>query len=565
MRHQCIDLSRQESNSWKLRLTLGALVRAALVTWLLCTVQLSNAAAQTVKSQHDLATIRNSIFELLANELGMPLPIKQRQEALRAYYQAFGGKLLWLEGGHAEAMISRLNNAERDGLDPNDYPSKQLAALSAARPSTDMRGLAATELYFSAAFLEYASDLNVGRFLPEKVDPNFFIKGRVIDQLAALKDLAQSSSLDQFFAKWQPNSSGYVSLRSVLGSYRALAAKGGWGVVPLGAALRPGMADPRVPAIRARLSSTDGVETHVSPASETVYDDALVEAVKRFQASQGLEADGIIGSTTIVAMNQPVEDRIKSIIVAMERLRWMPEDLGQQYLIVNIAGFELRRINAGEVQERMAVVVGKPYHRTPVFSDRIRYLEFNPYWNVPPGIAIKEELPKLRSNPGAVSAQGFEAVRGDQVLSLTSVDWSQYGPGNFPFQLRQRPGTNNALGRVKFMFPNPHNVYLHDSPARSLFGRMERAFSHGCIRLARPLELADQVLRAGGVEGWNKERIDSIIASAETTVVNLRDPLPVHITYLTAWVDGGVANFRQDIYGHDAKLLAALDGKAIAW
>jgi murein L,D-transpeptidase YcbB/YkuD len=213
----------------------------------------------------------------------------------------------------------------------------------------------------------------------------------------------------------------------------------------------------------------------------------------------------------------------------------------------------------------MAVVVGKPYHRTPVFSDRIRYLEFNPYWNVPPGIAIKEELPKLRSNPGAVSAQGFEAVRGDQVLSLTSVDWSQYGPGNFPFQLRQRPGTNNALGFVKFMFPNPHNVYLHDSPARSLFGRMERAFSHGCIRLARPLELADQVLRAGGVEGWNKERIDSIIASAKTTVVNLRDPLPVHITYLTAWVDGGVANFRQDIYGHDAKLLAALDGKEIAW
>jgi len=151
------------------------------------------------------------------------------------------------------------------------------------------------------------------------------------------------------------------------------------------------------------------------------------------------------------------------------------------------------------------------------------------------------------------------------VIDPRSIDWSSYGGGHFPFQLRQRPGTDNALGRVKIMFPNPHNVYLHDSPARSLFSRNERAFSHGCIRLARPLELADQVLRAGGVPGWNKDRIDEVIASTKTTVVNLEEPLPVHITYMTAWVDDGVVNFRGDIYGHDAKLLAALDGKTIAW
>ena len=333
----------------------------------------------------------------------------------------------------------------------------------------------------------------------------------------------------------------------------------------MGAAIKPGTADPRIPTIRTRLSLTDGAVAHVVPASEEVYDDALVEAVKRFQARQGLDVDGVMGSTTIVAMNVPVVDRIKSIIVAMERLRWMPEDLGQQYLIVNIAGFELRRVRAGKVEERMAVVVGKPYHRTSVFSGQIRYLEFNPYWNVPPAIALNEELPKLRSNPGALAAQGYEAVQGDRVLGLQTIDWNRYGSGNFPFQLRQRPGDNNALGRVKFMFPNPHNVYLHDSPARNLFGQRERAFSHGCIRLARPLELADQVLQAGGVQGWNSERIASTVASAKTTVVNLRDPLPVHITYLTAWIDGGVASFRQDIYGHDAKLLAALEGKAIAW
>jgi L,D-transpeptidase YcbB len=522
------------------------------------------AQAETALSPRDLAIVRINVIDLLTNEPRLPLPIRQRRDALLAYYHEFGGALIWLGTQRASELVARLKDAEGDGLDPQDYPGKQLASLIAAG-SPDKRMLGIVELYFSAAFLEYASDLRVGRFLPNKVDPNFFIQARAIDQLAALKALSQSRSLDQFFAAWQPANPNYTALRSVLARYRALAARGGWSAVPLGGAIKPGTSEPRIQAIRTRLLLTDGPIGNVNPADADVYDDALVEAVKRFQARQGLDVDGVIGSTTIIALNVPVADRIKSIIVAMERLRWMPDDLGQQYLIVNIAGFELRRVHAGKIEERMAVVVGKPYHRTPVFSDRIRYLEFNPYWNVPPAIAVKEELPKLRSNPGAVAAQGFEAVQGDRVLALQSIDWSRYGSGNFPFQLRQRPGEKNALGRVKFIFPNPHNVYLHDSPARSLFGRRERAFSHGCIRLARPLELADQVLKAGGVQGWNSERIESVVASNKTTVVNLREPLPVHITYLTAWTDDGVASFRQDIYGHDAKLLAALEGKAIAW
>jgi len=529
-------------------------------------LQISGTQAAIDISLRDLAVVRINVIDLLANEPRLPLPIRQRRDALLAYYQEFGGDLLWLGTPRADALVALLKDAEDDGLDPKDYPAEQLARLDAAAgPATDKRGLAITELYFSAAFLEYASDLKVGRFLPNKVDPNFFLKGREIDQLAALKDVAKAGNLDQFFAGWRPNKPVYAALRSALASYRDLAATGGWGAVPIGPAIKPGMADPRVPAIRARLSRTDGAAADAPSDNENAYDDALVETVKRFQARQGLDVDGVIGASTVVAMNVPVEDRIKSIVVAMERLRWMPEDLGKQYLIVNIAGFELRRVDAGDIKERMAVVVGKPYHRTPVFSDNIRYVEFNPYWNVPSGIAIKEELPKLRRNPGAVAAQGFEVVQGNRVLGPQSIDWSQYGPGHFPFQLRQRPGTNNALGRVKIIFPNPHNVYLHDTPARSLFGRSERAFSHGCIRLARPLDLAGQVLQAGGVDGWNRERIDGVIASAKTTVVNLRDPLPVHITYLTAWVDGDTANFRGDIYGHDVKLLAALDGKAIAW
>src|SRR5215831_3700266 len=556
MRRQCSDRAgRAMSHIFALALALS--VSLAL--------QISNASAQIVSSPRELAVIRINLLDVLANDPNLPLPIRQRHDALQAYYQTFGGELLWLGSTRANSFVSRLNNAEADGLDPNDYPGKQLASLSAGGPSTDKRGLAIIELYFSAAFLEYASDLKVGRFLPSKIDPDFFIEGRTIDQLSALKSLEQADSVDRFFDGWQPADRRYAELRTVLGKYRALAAKGGWSTIPLGDGIRPGMTDLRVPAIRARLSLTDAAKNEVTANAAQVYDNSLVEVIKRFQARQGLDADGVIGSTTIVAMNVPVKERINSIILAMERLRWMPEDLGQQYLIVNIAGFELRRINGNQTEEQMAVVVGKPYHRTPVFSDRIRFLEFNPYWNVPPDIAIKEELPTLRSNPGGLAAQGFEAVRGDQVVDLRSVDWSSVGAGRFPYQLRQRPGTNNALGRVKFMFPNPHNVYLHDSPAHSLFGRNVRAFSHGCVRLSRPLELAEQVLRVGGVKGWTKDRINDVVASAKTTVVNLRDPLPVHITYLTAWVDEGAANFRQDIYGHDAKLLAALEGKAIAW
>ena len=545
-----------------------AIRRIFASTVLLCialALQFSAAQAQIVSSPRDLAVIRINLLDLLANEPNLPLPIRQRREALEAYYQTFGGELLWLASSRANALISRLKNAEADGLDPNDYPSKQLATISATGPSTDKRGLAIIELYFSSAFLEYASDLKVGRFLPSKIDPNFFIESRTIDQQAALKNLAQTDSIDRFFDAWQPPGQRYAALRTVLAKYRALAAKGGWNTVPLGESIRPGMSDPRIPAIRARLSLIDGASGEVGAAEAQLYGNALVEVVKRFQVRQGLEGDGVIGSTTIVAMNVPVQERIKSIILAMERLRWMPENLGQQYLIVNIAGFELRRVNAGKVEERMAVVVGKPYHRTPVFSDRIRFLEFNPYWNVPPDIAVNEELPVLRRNPAGLSAQGFEVVRGNQVTDPSSVDWSSVGPGRFPYQLRQRPGPNNALGRVKFMFPNSHNVYLHDSPAHNLFERNVRAFSHGCIRLSRPLDLAEQVLRVGGVQGWTKERINDVVASTKTTVVNLREPLPVHITYLTAWADDGVANFRQDIYGHDAKLLAALEGKSIAW
>jgi len=403
----------------------------------------------------------------------------------------------------------------------------------------------------------------VGRFLPRKVDPNFFLQAREIDPLAALNGALSASDLNAFFDRWQPPTQAYVDLKQTLAEYRALEANGGWPTVPLGDALKPGMSDPRVPALRARLAVTEEVAVAAPPGQEELYGDELVAAVQAFQARHGLEIDGIAGNQTMIALNVPIEDRIEALVVAMERWRWMPADLGSDHLLVNIAGFDLRFVRDGALADQMAVVVGKPYHKTPVFSDKVQTVEFNPYWNVPASIAVKEELPKLRSNPGRLAAQGFEAVQGNRVIPVSAVNWGRYGPGNFPFKLRQRPGPRNALGQVKFLFPNKFNVYLHDTPARSLFSRPERAFSHGCIRLSRPIDLAEEVLALQG--GWSRERIGGVLASGERTVIKVETPLPVHISYFTAWVDNGQANFRGDIYEQDEKLVAALAGKTIAW
>ena len=503
-----------------------------------------------------------NVTDLLTNEPRLPLPVRQRADALIAYYQTGGGPLLWVGRQRMDGLVARLSAAGQDGLDPKSYPAGQLAKLADAAGSTDARSRAIIELYYSAAFLEYASDIKVGRLLPHKVDPNFFLQNRSIDQLAALQKLASTQDIDAFFDAWQPQAPDYAALKMALSDYMALAATGGWPSVPLGDSLKPGTTDSRVPALRARLFLTDGA-TQQSPEAPDLYDQGLVNAAKWFQKRHGLTDDGVIGKATVAALNVPVEERISEIVVAMERWRWMPEDLGRDHLLVNIAGFDLDHVTDGQLVDRMAVVVGKPYSRTPVFSDRVRYLEFNPYWNVPPDIAINEELPKLKTNPAARAAAGFEAVQGDKVYQLTDIDWSQYGPGNFPFQLRQRPGPTNALGRVKFMFPNQFNVYLHDTPSRGAFSAESRAFSHGCVRLSRPLDLAQEVL--SGTPGWDRRRIDGVIAGGDRTTVNLAQPLPIHITYLTAWVDDGTPNFRSDIYEQDAKLLGALDGRALAW
>lgn len=347
----------------------------------------------------------------------------------------------------------------------------------------------------------------------------------------------------------------YRGLNTGIEFYSQIAASGGWPQVADGPTLKIGMRDPRVSTLRERLSITGdyiGTETN-----SRRFDEELEEAVIGFQNRNGQEPDGSVGKATLAALNIPVEARIRQMEINLERWNRMPSSLGQTFVLVNMAGFELDVIEGEKTVLEMRVVVGKGYHSTPMFSDIIKTIELNPYWNVPASIANKELLPAYIKDTATADAQGFEVVRDGAATPVSSVNWSDYEGKTLPFLIRQRPGPTNALGEMKFLFPNQHNVYLHDTNARGLFAKTVRAFSHGCVRIQKPHELAAYLLAANG--DWPLDRIRQIVDSGELTKIVLKQPMPVHLAYMTAWMDRrGIVQFRPDIYGRDAELAKKL-------
>jgi murein L,D-transpeptidase YcbB/YkuD len=516
--------------------------------------------ATAAKGDRDIgyASTAAVVAQMLQGTERLPLPVERIREALKAHYVDNAGTIYWAGTGRMTPFIQRLSRAADDGLNPNDYPIETLKEIRDAAVGNDVEAAARSELLFSAFFVGYAADLKIGRVVPQKIDPRLFRSRKTIDVLRVLTDLNKYREPGEYLAAFEPKNPHYRSLKKLLRFYRARAEEGGWGQVDMnGPTIKPGMNDPRIPYIRQILLKTGDFEWADSGGDK--YDEQLAIAVKRFQARHGLEAKGLIGKQTILAMNIPIEERIKQIMLNMERWRWMPDVLGEEHIMVNIAAFELQRVQTNIMVDRMNVVVGAVATQTPEFSDELEYVELNPTWTVPYSIATKEMLPKLKTSPSAYAGD-FEIFAGGKLTSWGAVNWASYGPGNFPFTVRQKPGPKNALGKVKFMLPNRHNIYLHDTPAKDKFAATTRAFSHGCIRLSRPIEFAHTIL--GELVGWSKAKVDASLATGKTERVLLPRKIPVHLIYATAFLgNAGEIEFRADVYGRDRKLYNALFAK----
>lgn len=406
----------------------------------------------------------------------------------------------------------------------------------------------------------YGSHVLTGQIDPRDLKEVWFGERSQVDLGTTIQQASETDRVAEFLQNLRPTHAGYAALQKTLASYRDITARGGWPVIPDGPKLQRGDRGPRVAALRDRLLLTSDLDRASAPIDE-VFDVALERGLEKFQERHGLDADGAVGTSTLTALNVPAEARVRRIELNMERWRWLPQTLGERYILVNIANFALDVVEHGRSVLAMRVVVGKPARRTPFFSADMTYLVLNPHWHVPPTIAIQDNLPLIRRAPGYVSRQNFKLFRhgegGVTRIDPMSVDWSSVSAGNFPYQLRQDPGPRNALGRVKFMLPNPYHVYLHDTPARELFAKTERAFSSGCIRLENPMGLAEYLLR--GDLQWSRQKIVISSKRGAEQVVHLPARIPVHLLYWTAWAnEDEVVHFRKDIYDRDKVLDKAL-------
>ena len=479
-----------------------------------------------------------------------------RDRALAEFYRINDYAPVWTgnsgrDRARRQAFLAALARGNDHGLPMRRYDPQALkAALRAARSARDRGRL---DVQFSQVFLQYARDIQTGILVPSKVDPGIVRKAPRRGRLSTMDAFVKSAPA-AFLRALPPKSPEYVRLMKAKLQLEKKLSKGGWGPKVAAKFLKPGQSGAAVVSLRNRMIAMG----YMRRSSSRTYDGALQKAVQQFQFDHGLPADGVAGKTTIRQLNVPVEKRLQQVIVAMERERWINMPLGKRHIIVNLADFRASIVDNGKVTFTTRAVVGKNTgdRRSPEFSDLMEFMIINPTWNVPRSIAIKEYLPRLQQNPNAAAQLRLLDARG-QTVNRADVDFSQYDAHNFPFDLKQAPSNRNALGLVKFMFPNPYNIYLHDTPSKSLFGRNVRAFSHGCIRLQKPFGLAYALLARQVSDP--KVYFQKILATHKETKVMLKTPVPVHLIYRTAFTTAkGRMNYRRDIYGRDTKIFNAL-------
>ncbi|HSE84021.1 MAG TPA: L,D-transpeptidase family protein [Thermodesulfobacteriota bacterium] len=473
-----------------------------------------------------------------------------------------------------ETLINKIYEADQEGLNPLDYHLTEINAFlmemyhdRMIENPPDPADLAKLDMMLTDAFFLYGSHLLNGRINPEAVDVEWLLDHQEPDLVTILQGALSFNQIDEKLNTLLPQHPAYNRLKQALYRYREIAAKGGWPVVPPGAKMKRGSRGERVTALRARLIASGDL---IGGAGENkdIFDLTLERAVRGFQSRHGLDVDGTVGPATLAELNVPVEQRIRQIELNMERWRWLPQNLGRRYILVNIANFELYIVENEQPWMSMRVVVGKPYWYTPMFSAEMTHLVLNPTWNIPEKIVLEEVASRIKQDPEYLSKQNIKVLQSWKSnageIDPKTIDWSKVTEKNLNFRLRQQPGPLNPLGQIKFMFPNQFSVYLHDTPFQYHFRRTKRIFSHGCIRVEKPLELAEYVLRQD--PQWTREKIRAAIKKGVTQNVNLPEPIPVYLLYFTAWVDAdGTVQFRDDIYERDKELDKALRGVLVAF
>jgi murein L,D-transpeptidase YcbB/YkuD len=482
------------------------------------------------------------------------LPLQTAHPQLHEFTRPDG--FIWLNDGqlnhHGHEAISLIRSSALHGLEPDDYHLTALLQMVAQQPIDNADEF---DALLSDGLLDLIHDMAIGRIAPASADPEWHIPRDDVDPASILHQALLTPYLRNSLNALLPASSHYHQMTQALSHYRALQARGGWPqITPISGLLKPGQSHPIVPELRARLA-VENVSLNSSKLSDSnSYDDYLVNSVSRFQKQHGLNVDGIVGPETLAALNMSVEQMINKIRINLERFRWLPDNLGQRYLLINLGTYQLSAVEDGEIKLNMKVIVGRETRSTPSFSSTMSHIVINPYWNVPHRLARRDLLPKQQQDPDYFFLNEFNIfLRGDDSGTLIDpyrVNWAFISASDFPFRLQQRPGEFNALGRLKFMFPNPWNIYLHDTPDKALFDEEQRNFSSGCIRVEQPLELAEFTLNRFDA----RESVISRIASGRNLGEKLTGNVAVYAVYFTVWPYQGDVRYSPDPYKRDQGL-----------
>lgn len=541
----------------------------AATLWILC---LSRGAAQEQLEPEPRASLEKAV-QNTPRQAFCRSGFSDCIDSLRTFYEDRKWTFSWVsEQGRpthqALAVLAALAAADQRGLRPEDYrPTLKMDRFTDPESGGEISLEEAVrfDVAVSASLLWFVGDLHRGRVQPAQIGFALDFEPRKENPALLARDIPSCENVEEIFDRIEPPFAAYRILKEKLALYRSLAREfASWQPLPVPPKpLKPGDPCEEMPRLAGLLVALgDLPEEKQTEASQPVYGQALEAAVQLFQARHGLDPDGVLGKRTFAELNTPLEQRVRQLELALERWRWMPREIPDTLIVVNIPAFLLRayEIREGRAVRALAmkVIVGKEFTPTPLLAKSMRYIVFSPYWEVPPSIALKELLPKFARNPQYAVENGFviEGVQGSLPLDERAFSLVRSGRA----RIRQKPGPRNALGAVKFMFPNEFNVYLHSTPTPSLFGRPERAFSHGCVRVERPVDLAEFTLR--GHPSWNRERIEAAMASGTPVTVMLPRPIPVYFVYSTAVVsEGGTVRFLRDVYGIDRRVLQALESE----